>query len=238
MFELFSRSPQKKAASFGGISLLREGDYFSLCDVNVEFGPNRVLENIQFNFQRGEFLFVTGDSGAGKTTLLKVISGLQDITNGRYERSNREFFCSQVFQDLRLVSKWTCERNLWCSYDSAIYKDKKAFADDIYDLCRYLGIQDKLHLKISEANRGLQQKIAMVRALLAKPDVLIVDEPTSSLDKGSAHRIYDLLSIYNLKKGVSVIWATHNQELVRSFSGRMLHLDKGKIIYSGHACFI
>jgi len=237
MLELFSRV-HKKSMSKVPEGILGENDLFSLCDVTVIFGKEKALQNIQFNFKRGDFLFITGDSGAGKTTLLKILSGDEQPTRGMVIKSKNEFFCSEVFQDLRLVPKWTCERNLWCSYDKDLYLSKKRFQEDMLDLCRYLGVQDRLHLNISQANRGLQQKIALIRALLAKPDVLIVDEPTSSLDKGNASRIFDLLSIYNLKKGVSVIWATHNQELVRSFSGRMLHMEKGKVVYSGHACFI
>ncbi|MBT6325532.1 MAG: cell division ATP-binding protein FtsE, partial [Bdellovibrionales bacterium] len=88
------------------------------------------------------------------------------------------------------------------------------------------------------ANGGLRQKIAIIRALLTRPEVFIADEPTSSLDYDNAYKLYEVLNLYNAKRGMTVIWASHNRELVKKFTGRVVHLDKGKLVYSGNACFI
>ena len=78
----------------------------------------------------------------------------------------------------------------------------------------------------------------MIRALLTRPNVLLADEPTSSLDKESSIKMFDVLNYYNVKRQLTVIWASHNRELVKQFPGKIVHLENGKLIYSGHACFI
>jgi cell division transport system ATP-binding protein len=219
------------------------GPIFYCEDLSVTYGEIRALKNIQLTIERGEVVFLTGASGAGKTTLLKVLSGLVEPTSGKIVRPNffegkRSLFISNVFQDLRLMGKYTCEENLLFAYDSSIYESKAEFVQDMNELARILGIKDRMNLKVSDANGGLKQKVAIIRALLTRPDVLIADEPTSSLDNDNARRLYDVLNLYNVKRGTTIIWATHNKELIKNFTGRIIHLDNGKLVYSGHACFI
>ena len=95
-----------------------------------------------------------------------------------------------------------------------------------------------MHLKVRDANGGLKHKTALIRALLTRPQVLLADEPTASLDKENAHKIFDLLNFYNVKRNLTVVWATHNRELVKNFPGKIVHIENGKLVYSGHACFI
>lgn len=220
-----------------------KGPVFYCEDVSVEFGEIRALKNIQLTIERGEIVFVTGASGAGKTTMLKVLSGLQNPTHGKIIRPDffsgkKNLFISNVFQDLRLMGKYTCEENLMFAYDSSIYNSKSEFITDMHELARILGIKDRLNLRVNDANGGLKQKVAIIRALLTRPDVLIADEPTSSLDIDNTRRLFDVLNLYNVKRGLTVIWATHNKELIKSFTGRIIHLDNGRLVYSGHACFI
>lgn len=221
-----------------------KGPIFYCEDVSVQFDDVIALKNVQLTVERGEIIFVTGASGAGKTTLLKVLSGLQEPTTGKIVRPNvfggkrKELFISNVFQDLRLMGRYTCEENLLFSYDSSLYSSKAEFLQDMNELARILGIKDRLNLKINDANGGLKQKVAIIRALLTRPDVLIADEPTSSLDIDNTRRLFDVLNLYNVKRGLTVIWATHNKELIKSFTGRILHLDNGRLVYSGNACFI
>jgi ABC-type multidrug transport system ATPase subunit len=215
---------------------------FYLEDVSVQFGEIRALKNIQLSIERGEVLFVTGASGAGKTTLLKVLSGIQEISFGKIQlppfEGKKSVHISNVFQELRLLGKYTCEENLQFAYDPDLYISKTEFQNDLLELARILGIKDRLNLKISEANGGLKQKVAIIRSLLTRPDVLIADEPTSSLDTDNARRLFDILNLYNAKRNTTVLWATHNKELIKSFSGRIIHLENGRLVYSGSACFI
>ncbi len=218
---------------------IRDQFIYYLDDVSVNFGKCKALQNITFSVEPGEILFVTGKSGAGKTTLLNVMAGDLDPCKGKIMGAgNGQHFVSQVFQDLKLFEERTCEENIWFAYDPKIYKNRNEFHADMMELVKVLGFQDKLHLKVGKANGGLKQRVAMVRALMARPNVLIADEPTAALDKESSIKLFDVLNFYNLKRKLTVIWASHNRDLVKQFPGKIIHLENGKLIYSGHACFI
>jgi ABC-type multidrug transport system ATPase subunit len=248
----YSKETQRKLASrFNGGHSHNQGEVrpgtnknilFRFNGVSVDYGNLRALDNIHLIIEKSEVVFITGRSGAGKTTLLKVISGVVEPNEGSVEKNlqwgSRPLFLSQVFQDLRLINKKTIYQNLMLVFDPKIFGTKDKFLDDLHELARLLGIQDRLHLKVSDANGGLVQKTAIIRALLGRPDIFIADEPSSSLDLENAQKIFDLLSLYNIKRGMTVIWASHNRDLVARFSGRIVHLDGGRIIHSGHACFI
>ncbi len=214
----------------------------SLENVSVRFGAMTALREIHFEVGEGEIVFITGPSGAGKTTLLKVLGGTVQPSEGRVfslgKRSRGTCFVVPIFQDLRLIPDYTLEANLWASFDPALYRNRDEFASDMQELAKVLGITDRLHLRPHKANGGLKQQISFLRAMLSRPDVVLADEPTASLDYESAKKIYDILYLYNAKRGLTVVWASHNRDLVKKFSGRIVHLDKGRLIYSGHACFI
>lgn len=211
---------------------------FYLQDVSVDFGKIQGLRNVQLSINNNEILFVTGSSGAGKTTLLKILTGELEPTSGEVILPPKVKFVAPVFQDLRLLDRKTCEANLWISYDNSVHGSKKEFLKELNELAKVFGITDRLDMKMDKANGGLKQKVAIIRALLTRPDILVLDEPTSSLDAANAQKLFDVLSFYNSKRSLTVVWATHNRELVKKFSGRIVHLDRGKLVYSGHACFI
>lgn len=238
---VFQHSQGRNHQHFSKHQSLRK-NLFLLEDVSVKFDDYIALKNVKLNVEAGEIVFVTGASGAGKTTLLRVLSGELSPCSGQTFLSHIErpgsIFVSKVFQDLRLIPQWSCFENLMTAYDSATYRSKKDFISDMNEMAKVLGFYDRMDLKISNANGGLKQKVAIARALLTRPEVFIADEPTSSLDADNAQRIFDVLNLYNTKRGLTVIWASHNKELVKRFTGRIVHLDNGKLVYSGHACFI
>ncbi|MCK5883072.1 MAG: ABC transporter ATP-binding protein [Bacteriovoracaceae bacterium] len=219
------------------------GNIYYLEDVSVQFGHITALKSVELSIEQGEVIFITGASGAGKSTLLKVLSGEIEPTGGSVKRAEsdlkgKRIFSSRVFQELRLMERMSLEDNMKLSYDPTVYRSRNEFNQDMMELSKVLGIDDRLQLKARDANGGLRQKVSIVRALLARPDIFIADEPTSSLDFDNARKLFDLLNIYNVKRGMTIIWASHNGELVKKFSGRIVHLDKGRLVYSGHACFI
>jgi cell division transport system ATP-binding protein len=218
---------------------LREQFLYHLDNVSVEFDRVKALDSVSLMVSPGEILFVTGKSGAGKTTLLKILAEDCKVTSGRYSSGlQHNQFVSQIFQDLKLLDSKTCEENLWVAFDRKLYKSKNEFYADMMELAKILGVQNRLNIKLSEANGGMKQKIALMRALLTRPDVLIADEPTASLDRESAMRFFDVINFYNIKRKLTIIWATHNRDLVKQFPGKIIHLENGKLIYSGQACFI
>lgn len=211
---------------------------FFLENVTVDYGQIKALRNVKLSIEQGEIVFVTGPSGAGKTTLLKLLSGEIQPSSGILRLPPKSVFISRVFQELRLMDRLTCEENLMLAFDPAIYNSKGEFLQDMNELCRIMGIQSRLSLKIKDTNGGLKQKVAIIRALLTRPDVFIADEPSSSLDADNAMKLFEILNLFNAKKGLTVVWASHNRELVKRFTGRIVHLDHGKLVYTGHACFI
>ena len=229
-----SKTINQKNAHYG----LKSGKILTLDNVGVNFKNFNALSTIQMEIGQGEILFITGASGAGKTTLLRVLSGQLQPTKGRVQLLRPNAHMALVFQDLRLIENYSCEMNLMMAYDNSIYKNKNEFVYEMIEFANILKIRNRLNLKIKDANGGLKQKVAILRALLSRPDVIFLDEPTSSLDQENALKIFELLNFLNVKKGLTVVWASHDRDLIRSFSGRIIHLDGGRLIHAGHACFI
>lgn len=213
---------------------------FSLENVSVQFKKVKALDSVSLNINNGEILFITGPSGAGKTTLLNILAGDLVASGGRsyLAGSNDKKFVARVFQDLRLLVNLTCLENLSVAYDPNIYSSYKAFMQELTELCNVVGITHLLDEKVKNVNGGAKQKVAIIRALLSRPDVLLADEPTCSMDKENAMKVFDVFNYYNTKRSLTVVWASHNRELVRNFPGKIIHLDQGRLVYSGHACFI
>jgi ABC-type lipoprotein export system ATPase subunit len=235
---LTGRHPQQSRSRPGVNS---QNYLFHLDNLSLEYGDVKALKSVQLTIFPGEILFVTGASGAGKTSLLSILGGHLAPTSGKvilpHERNSKHFVAT-VFQDLRLLQKKSCEDNLWLSYDGSIYNNKNEFYRDMEELSHTLKVKDQLNRKIEDCNGGLRQKIAMIRALLSKPTAILADEPTSSLDKENSYLLFEVLNHFNHKKGLTLIWATHNKELIKQFPGKIAHLEGGRLVYSGHACFI
>lgn len=217
---------------------LNSSSLFHLENLSVQFGQILALNSIQLTIGKGEILFITGASGAGKTTLLNVLASDVRPTKGKVLYPSKNIFVSQIFQDLRLMSEKSCEDNLKVSYDQSVYDSYDEFKADLQQLCKLLGIWEYRNTLVKNANGGLKQKVAMIRALLARPDVVLADEPTAALDKDNAIKLFEVLNFYNVKRSTTIIWATHNRELIKQFPGKIAHLDAGKLVYTGHACFI
>lgn len=243
MFSKFSESSNSQTHSFAQESARQKRLQESLIDcenVSLIYPECRAIQNIQLSIGHGEVVFITGASGAGKTTLLKIISGELSPSQGKisYGMRTKDFFQAQVFQDQRLISELSIRDNLDVSFDNFHYSSKSDFEADLNQIARILGIENKLQLKAARANGGLKQKVCIARALLTRPSLLLLDEPTQSLDRESSLRIFDLINFYNNKRKTTVIWASHNRDLVKGFPGRIIHLNMGKLVHTGHACFI
>ena len=173
---------------------LNSSHLFHLENLSVQFGKVTALNSIQMTINKGEILFITGASGAGKTTLLNILANDIRPTKGKVLYPSRNIFVSQIFQDLRLMNNKTCEENLKVSYDQSVYDSYDEFSADLQQLCKLLGVWEYRKTLIKNANGGLKQKVAMIRALLARPDVVLADEPTSALDKDNAVKLFEVLN--------------------------------------------
>jgi len=216
---------------------------FSFKGVDVYSKKNHLLRKINLEISRGDFKFVTGKTGAGKTTLLNLIAddcpGLS-ISGAVYREEavqNNSIFTSRIFQDLKVFKNMTVLSNLEYCFDPNLYS-RVLFEKEMHDYSRMLGIREKLGVKLSECSGGIIQKVAVLRAILAKPDVILADEPTSSLDKASSQTVYEIFKLLNKNFSTTIIWATHDRDLVRSLSGEIIHIENGKLAHQGSTCFI
>lgn len=202
------------------------------------------LSNVSFSVDKGEFVFVTGQSGAGKTTLLKIIFCAEHADEGQiiiqglntfrvkassipYLRRNMGF----VFQDYKLLPQKTIFENIALALKvvGAPYGEieQRAFA-----VLKKVGMQDKRHLTPPKLSGGEQQKVAVARALVNEPQVLLADEPTGNLDQQSAQEVFRLFRDINLK-GTTVLVATHDWETVRKMQRRIITMERGKVTDDG-----
>lgn len=186
-----------------------------------------------------QVFFITGAAGAGKSTLLDLIAGDIVPDSGKiYDFRGPEDFSARVYQNFELFEHLKVKEHLKSCYDKRIHASYEDFQDTLREVMKHLGLYDRKDLKVKELNSGSKQKLATLQALLGRPKILLADEPTSYLDKASSLQLFELVQYYHKKFGMAVIWATHDRELVKRFNGQLIHLEKGKIVYTGQACFI
>lgn len=212
-------------------------------DVTKEYPRTGVaLSNISFRVEKGEFCFLTGASGAGKSSLLKLIYMEERPTHGdvwvsdlsareasRKEISHLRRRIGIVFQDFKLLQDRTAEANIAFALevtgaprDTIDHKVSRALAQ--------VGLASKGTAYPRELSGGEQQRIAIARALVNDPSMIIADEPTGNLDERATKGVFQLLKDIN-KSGTAVIMATHNLELIRTSTFRTVELNHGRIVY-------
>ncbi len=202
-----------------------------------------VLDNLNLEVPKGDFLALMGPSGSGKSTLLNLIGGLDTPTSGSVEVDGERLdtFNSKalskwrashvgfIFQFYNLLPVLTAFRNvelplLLTKLSSSQRRQHVETALNIVSL------EDRSGHKPSELSGGQQQRVAIARALVSDPDILVCDEPTGDLDRGTASEILTLLQILNRDHNKTILMVTHDPAAAE-FAKRTLHLDKGKLSY-------
>ena len=201
----------------------------------------KALDDVSFTISPGDFIFLTGPSGAGKTTLLKMIfradtpSEGQVIVRGRNVASlppRKVPFLRRsigvVFQEFRLIPRKTIFENV--DYLPRILglslPQRKRVA---FETLKRVGLAHRMADFPRQLSGGEQQRLAIARALMNDPEILIADEPTGNLDPALSTEIFQLFREINLR-GTTVMIATHDPEAMRRISARIIHLENGKLI--------
>jgi len=198
------------------------------------------LQDVTFHIEKGEFVFLTGPSGAGKSTLLKLIlrqitpTDGQIVVNGRnlaaMKRSRLPFFrreIGMVFQDFKLIERMTVFENL--SFILTVLNvPPKEHKKKAYQALRNVNLHHKLNAYPPQLSGGEQQRVAVARALINDPLVLIADEPTGNLDPELSQEILEIFAEANLR-GSTVLLATHDRELIRASGRRVITLEHGRV---------
>ena len=203
-------------------------------------GGEEALRGVSFSLAAGEFAFVTGPSGAGKSTLLKLISAIERPTSGSvivngqnvgalkraalpYLRRN----LGLVFQDQKLLYDRSVFENVMLPLAFSAHPLKEAARRARAALDK-VGLLNKEKANPITLSGGEQQRLAIARAVVNRPSIIVADEPTANLDAESAARILDIFVAFN-QVGVTVLVATHDRGLVARYGRRVLHLDAGRI---------
>ena len=199
------------------------------------------LENINLEIKAGEFVSIVGQSGAGKSTFLKLIYAEEAPTEGqiffndyfldgvsRRKLPEHRRNIGTVFQDFKLLPKKTAFENV--AYALEVCGISRAeILEDVPQILEIVGLGHRQDKFPHELSGGEQQKVAMARALIHKPLVIIADEPTGNLDPTSSLEIMQLLLKIN-KLGTTVILASHDKDIVNKAAKRVVVLERGKII--------
>ena len=200
-----------------------------------------VLDDVNLEVPKGDFLALMGPSGSGKSTLLNLIGGLDTPTSGSIEVDGerldtlnskalskwRASHIGFIFQFYNLLPVLTAFRNvelplLLTKLSSSQRKEHVETALNIVSLV------DRASHKPNELSGGQQQRVAIARALVSDPDILICDEPTGDLDRETSTEILSLLQVLNRDHGKTILMVTHDP-VAAEFAKRILHLDKGKL---------
>jgi len=201
-----------------------------------------VLKGINLEIQRGELIAIVGASGAGKSTLLHIIGTLDQPTSGAVTFDGQDLFqltemqqaefrnrrVGFVFQFHHLLPEFTALENT-CMPALVERRDPQAVESEATALLTEVGLARRLHHKPGELSGGEQQRVAMARALIQKPDVVLADEPTGNLDTHTGDGLFGLMRELNKARGTTFIIVTHNDKLSAQ-SDRIVHMQDGLII--------
>jgi cell division transport system ATP-binding protein len=213
-----------------------------LDNVDVYQQKHLVLTNVNLHIDKGEFVFLIGQTGSGKSSLLKIIYGDLHISSGEGHAGGYDLKkltekdvpylrrkLGIVFQDFQLLTDRSIEDNLRFVMHATGWKDKTLIAERIKDVLEKVGLRSKIKKMPHEISGGEQQRVVIARALLNDPEIILADEPTGNLDPDTSEEIMLLLKDI-AKSGTAVLMATHNYQLIRTFPSRIIKCENGKVI--------
>ena len=210
-------------------------------NLSYAYTDTPVLKNISFEIKENEIVGLLGLSGSGKTTLLKILSGLLQPDKGTYtiesylayEKGKRNPILVNdlgvVFQDYNLFMHMTVLDNLALPYRLRYKTSKDESKRVALELLEQFGLSEHINKYPNECSGGQQQRIAIARALILNPRVLLIDEPTAALDQENTEIVTRLLKELN-KKGLTVVVITHDLPFAQSICQRVIELKQGEII--------
>lgn len=230
-----SRNPNATGATDADPAVVR------FDDVSMRYGrAPETLKDLTFSLEPGSFHFVTGASGAGKTSLLKLLflaakpsKGLMHLFGQNVSavaRENQPFLRRRigvVYQEFKLLEHLSVFDNTALPLRIEGRKPD-TYRDDVAELLAWVGLKDRMHAMPATLAGGEKQRLAIARAVVNRPEILLADEPTGNVDPDMALRILKLFVELN-RLGTTVLFATHDQDLVARSGMPVLHLDAGRL---------
>ena len=211
-------------------------------DVEICQDEQIVLTDVNLKVASGEMIYLLGRVGSGKSSLMKTLYGELEVEGTQAEvlgynmlkikRRDIPYLRRKVgvvFQDFQLLVDRNVEDNLMFVLKATGWKDKQAMKNNIYDVLRQVGMEEKAYKMPYQLSGGEQQRVVIARALLNSPGLILADEPTGNLDIETGKGIMELL--YSISQaGMTVIMSTHNPAWPEQYPGRKLTFEGGKIV--------
>lgn len=200
-----------------------------------------VLKGLNLSIERGEIVAILGASGAGKSTLLQILGALDRPSSGEIYFNGEKIFdvddkslstfrnrkIGFVFQFHHLLGEFSALENVMMP--ALIKREKIGEArKKAISLLEEVGLGQRLKERPAKLSGGEQQRVAVARSLINEPDLILADEPTGNLDANTGRKVFDLMEGLVKEKGVSLVFATHNEELAKS-ADRIFHLIEGRL---------
>jgi len=204
-------------------------------------GPVHALNDINLKVEKGEFVFLTGPSGAGKTTLFRLMSAYDKATTGHINILGHNLsqlkgdqialfrrHIGVIYQDFRLIKSKTIFENV--GLPLSIRSERPKFVESrVLEMLDHVGLSHKKDDYPEQLSGGEQQRVAVARALVHRPSLLIADEPTGNLDPHLTQEIMRLLEKVN-EQGTTVVVATHDINLVKQKARRVIEIENGQVV--------
>lgn len=211
-------------------------------NIRKNYGSLPVLQSVDIHIKKGEIVSIVGSSGAGKSTLLHILGTLDNADSGSITLEGQEVdklkgsklaafrnkYIGFVFQFHHLLPEFTAVENV-CIPGWVAGRKKKEVNDEAINILKTLGLGERLDNKPQQLSGGEQQRVAVARALINKPSIIMADEPTGNLDSARAKELHQLFIDLRNKFNQTFLIVTHNDELAK-MSDRVLQMKDGKIV--------
>lgn len=210
-------------------------------NLSKSFGTNEVLKSIDLEVDRGEVICIIGPSGSGKSTFLRCLNGLEKVNNGSVVVGSQDIAkksvnidqvrenIGMVFQQFNLFPHLTVAENITLAPIELDKMNKEEARDVALDLLKKVGLEEKIDDKPTSLSGGQQQRVAIARALAMNPDIMLFDEPTSSLDPEMVGEVLTVMKKL-VEEGMTMIIVTHEMGFAREAADRVLFMDDGVIV--------
>lgn len=222
-------------------------------NLTLGYGSKKVLHNLNLTIEQGEFLSIIGPSGVGKSTLLMAINATTSILGGNFQVLGQDLSALKsqeikalrsrigvIFQGFNLVARMSVLNNIASgmlankSLLAALFKyyNRQQY-EQVYEYMKVVGIEAEALSRCDRLSGGQKQRVAIARAIAQKPEIILADEPISSLDPVSARRVMETLKHANEKYGITVVSNLHQLNFAKEYCNRVIGINQGRIVYDG-----
>ena len=215
------------------------------------YNDRKILKEISFSIKKGEFISIIGESGAGKSTLMRCLNGLEEINSGSIKFYNKEITILKekekniikrqmafVFQDFNIIDNLYVIENVLLPFlakKNVFQVLMNSYSKEEYERAMYclekVNLTKLAYTKAKYLSGGEKQRVAIARALAPNVDLILADEPISSLDEKNAQQIMEIFKRINEKKSKTIILNLHNVDIARKYSDKILALKNGEIFF-------